>query len=239
MLRNINNKGGGWLNSYVDKEQTEWSNFWYDQANIEGKRRILLVGDSVARQVRRTFSELLHFPVDLFATSAALRDCIFWDQWECFFKNELYSYDTIFVWVGNHSRMSEDGSSFYKESDYTRFERDFRYLLDNCLLHSRDVIVLSTLHMFRWRKFNQDIERIRRKLRIKPKEFLNDDENIVVERKNSIMKEVATSKNLHFYDIDATLMKSRFWHTDFIHYIPESNSFVCEILKGLINNDLK
>lgn len=24
------------LNSYKDKETTEWSNFWYDQANVQG-----------------------------------------------------------------------------------------------------------------------------------------------------------------------------------------------------------
>ena len=24
------------LNSYKDKEATEWSNFWYDQANVRG-----------------------------------------------------------------------------------------------------------------------------------------------------------------------------------------------------------
>lgn len=59
------------LNSYKDKETTEWSNFWYDQANVQGTRRILLVGDSIARQYRRTLSEKLKSPVDLFATSAA------------------------------------------------------------------------------------------------------------------------------------------------------------------------
>lgn len=37
------------LNSYKDKETTEWSNFWYDQANVQGGGRILLVGDSIAR----------------------------------------------------------------------------------------------------------------------------------------------------------------------------------------------
>ena len=69
------------LNSYKDKEATEWSNFWYDQANVRGgAHRILLVGDSIARQYRRGLSEKLKCPVDLFGTSAALRDSMFWDQ---------------------------------------------------------------------------------------------------------------------------------------------------------------
>lgn len=236
MCKHLNNNllCGGYLNSYLDKEQTEWSNFWYDKANTISSRRILFIGDSVARQVRRSMSEILGYPVDLFATSAALRDQMFWDQWNCFFKNGLYSYDAIFVWVGNHSRMSEDGKTLFQESDYARFKKDFNFLIDQCEKYSSKIIILTTLHMFKWRKYNSDIERFRRKLLIKPKEFLNDVENVVVEGKNAIMKEIADEKGLTFYDIDDVLMSSKYWHVDFIHYIPESNRYVCSILKSLL-----
>lgn len=159
-----------YLNSYLDKEQTEWSNFWYDQANTQGGRRILMVGDSVARGARRSLSETLKCPVDLFGSSAALRDQMYWDQWECFFKNNLYQYDAVFVWVGNHSRISEDGKSFFTEYDYKRFQTDFNTLIDKALYISPKVIVLTTLHIYKWRKYNNDLERVRRKLMIKPKE---------------------------------------------------------------------
>lgn len=237
MCKHLNNNilYGGYLNSYLDKEQTEWSNFWYDKANTISSRRILFIGDSVARQVRRTMSEMLGCPVDLFATSAALRDQMFWDQWECFFKSGLYSYDAIFVWIGNHSRMSENGESLFQELDYARFKRDFHYLIDQCEKYSSKIVILTTLHMFKWRKYNSDIERIRRKLMIKPKEFLNDEENVVVEGKNIIMREIANEKGLSFYDIDESLMSSKYWHVDFIHYIPESNKYVCSILKSLLH----
>lgn len=233
-MKGMENK---WLNSLPDKELTEWSNFWYDKANQNIDKRILLVGDSVARQVRRTLAEITNNPVDLFATSAALRDQMYWDQWECFFKNNLYRYDAIFVWVGNHSRMSEDGKSYFTEYDYRRFRADFSYLIDRCLDISSDITVLSTLHMYKWRKYNHDIERIRRKLMIKPKEHLNHEENVVVEGKNRIMQEVAEEKNVRFYDIDSVLMESDYWHTDFIHYIPESNTFVANILLQLMRGN--
>lgn len=48
------------------------------------------------------------------------------------------------------------------------------------------------------------------------------------------MREIASEKGVCFYDIDKQLMNSKFWHTDFIHYIPESNKFVCELLRGLL-----
>lgn len=102
------------------------------------------------------------------------------------------------------------------------------------LLVTRQVVVLSTFHIYKWRKYNNEIERIRRKLGFKPKEYLNDEENVVVENKNRIMKEISEEHNLPFYDIDAIMMKSKYWHVDFIHYIPESNSFVAEYLCRLL-----
>lgn len=48
------------------------------------------------------------------------------------------------------------------------------------------------------------------------------------------MKEISEEHNLPFYDIDSIMMKSKYWHVDFIHYIPESNSFVAEYLCRLL-----
>lgn len=222
------------LNSYADKEKTEWSNFWYDQANVAGNKRMLLVGDSIARQYRRALSEKVNCAVDLFGTSAALRDSLYWDQWQCFFKNGLYKYEIIFCWVGNHSRLNERGDGFFQEYDYKRFYHDFSHLIVECEYHACRVIVLSTFHIYKWRKYNNDIERIRRKIGFKPKETLNDAENVVVEEKNRIMRKVAEEHNLLFCDIDSVLMSSKYWHVDFIHYIPESNAFVADYLSKQI-----
>lgn len=42
------------------REKLEWVNFWIDQSNEENvKKRILLVGDSTSRVIRRTMSEAL------------------------------------------------------------------------------------------------------------------------------------------------------------------------------------
>lgn len=219
-----------YLNSYSDKENTEWCNFWYDKANTKSDRRILFVGDSVARQVRRTMSEMTGCPVDLFATSAALRDKMFWDQWNCFFRNGLYQYDAIFIWVGNHSRMSEDGKSLYREPDYERFKMDFRTLVRKCEERSSKIIILSTLHMFEIKQHNKFLQIALRKLMLKLNEKLNATDNVVVEGKNRIMEEVAKEFDFIFHDIDADLMSSKFCHKDFIHYFPESNKYVAEIL---------
>lgn len=42
------------------REGTEWVNFWVDNANLEDNgRRILLVGDSTSRVIRRSLGQML------------------------------------------------------------------------------------------------------------------------------------------------------------------------------------
>lgn len=223
-----------YLNSYADKETTEWANFWYDKANHKSDRRILLIGDSVSRQIRSTMSALLQCPVDLFATSAALRDRMFWDQLKCFFENGLYSYEAIFIWVGNHSRRNEDGTDYFSDHDYQRFHSDFTTLIEISMEIAPKVIILSTLHMFIRRNSNKYIEFIREIIGFRPKEILDDNENAVVEVKNKIIQQVANEHGLPFYDIDKTLLESKYWHKDNIHYISKSNKFVASRLIELL-----
>lgn len=223
-----------YLNSYADKEATEWVNFWYDKANQKSDRRILLIGDSVSRQIRSTMSALLQCPVNLFATSAALRDSMFWNQLKCFFENGLYSYEAIFIWVGNHSRRSEDGTGYFSDYDFQRFHSDFSTLVEICRGIAPKVIILSTLHMFIRRNANKYFESIREIVGIRPKETLDYKENAVVEVKNKIIEQVASEQGLLFYDIDKTLLKSKYWHKDNIHYISKSNKFVASRLIELL-----
>lgn len=221
-----------WLNSYKDKEDTEWSNFWYDEANVgKNDHRVLLIGDSIARQIRKDLSHKLKCPVSLFGTSAALRDQMFWDQWDCFFKNKLYKYEKIILWIGNHSRMTEDGTNLFIDSDYRRFSFDFQYLIHKCQSISNRILVLSTLYIYHTRNYNPIIELIRKRFFIKPKENINEQENKIVQQKNLIMQNICSRHNIAFYDIATELFHSKYWHKDHIHYINESNQFVVNLLK--------
>ena len=220
------------LNQLEGREGIEWSNFWYDRANEKTSKRILLIGDSTSRVIRSSMSNTMNCPVDLFATSAALRDSMFWNQLDVFFKESVYNYTSIFVWVGNHSRRSVDGVSSFKKEDYERFAADFSDLIDYVKLQSRQIIVLSTLHMVMPHNRFHFIEKIRKKFFIKPKENFNDTENQVVEGKNTIMEEIAKKKDVPFYDIDSVLLNSKYWHYDHIHYIPQANDYIVGLLRN-------
>lgn len=223
-----------YLNNLDSKEEVEWSNFWYDQANKPYNKRVLLIGDSIARGARRSLSQRMGCPVDLFGTSAALRDQMFWDQLDCFFKSGLYTYNVIVIWHGNHSRMSEDGSSYYTDSDYIKFKKDFLFLLtriNSLNIKGCKLLILSTLYLYEWRKKVWFLEKLRHMFMFKPKEIQRLDDNAVIDKKNMIMHSVADSLKINFFDINKELIESKYWHVDHVHYIQEASPFIAELIE--------
>lgn len=94
---------------YASREKIEWANFWYDYANDNEKRRILMIGDSTVRMVRSTFSEVHKVAVDMIGSSSNLHDVLFRAQINAFFASGEYSYDAIFIQLGHHFRKNDFG----------------------------------------------------------------------------------------------------------------------------------
>lgn len=99
----------------IEREDTEWSNFWRDQANKETDGRILLIGDSTARMIRSTYGRIAGKPVDLLATSSGLHDSLFVSQMDCFFSSTEYKYDKIIVQIGHHAELGTGGGTTQKK----------------------------------------------------------------------------------------------------------------------------
>lgn len=80
-----------------NREPTEWVNSWISHANCKGDR-ILLIGDSVTRALRGKLEFFLKkwYHVDLFASSFAITDHLFWRHLQCFFNDE-YQYKIIII----------------------------------------------------------------------------------------------------------------------------------------------
>ena len=106
------------------REELEWSNTWIEKANENICNRILLIGDSTARMVRKTFSQLTGRPVDLIAHSGGLHDILFVRQVEAFFTSSKYKYSTIYIQLGHHSWWNENGND-YTDEDFECFKNDY------------------------------------------------------------------------------------------------------------------
>ena len=129
----------------IEREDIEWSNFWWDRANEHPDHRILLMGDSTARMVRSTLAEMTGKPVDLFATSSALHDSLFVNQMDCFFKSKEYTYDVIFIQFGHHAELGF-GGGFYKDEDWMVFESEFRDFLKFLSERTQRIVVESIFY---------------------------------------------------------------------------------------------
>lgn len=82
----------------VQRAKVEWTNTWISEATHPEQKRILCIGDSVMRQVRRSLERQLGFPVDYVGSSSMLNDRLFHGILDYFFGNAPeYHYAAVFV----------------------------------------------------------------------------------------------------------------------------------------------
>lgn len=90
--------------SYLqNRENIEWTNCWWSKANKDISR-ILLIGDSVIRNVRGEFEKCMlgQYAVDLFATSLDINDSLFWKHMKLYMDTADYTYECIILQYGFH-----------------------------------------------------------------------------------------------------------------------------------------
>lgn len=227
------------------REGTEWVNFWVDNANLEDNgRRILLVGDSTSRVIRRSLGQMLGgASVDLFATSAALRDVIYWNQLDDFFTNNSYKYDCIFVQVGNHSRINEKGDGSFSEYDYIRFHDDYTLLIKYLSNYCKNIILEPCYLMVKPKSYGWLYTYVRRAIhkyfKVKFYQAPDIEANTVSKKKNEIMRQVAKELSMPWCDINAYLDSTYFIRRDNIHYEYRASLPICNYLINFARKTFK
>lgn len=206
--------GGGIYNGLSGRECLEWSNFWYDCTDKETDKRWLLVGDSTARMVRSTMASELNIPVDLFGSSSAIDDELFVNQIDAFFRNSLYRYNCIIIQLGHHSRIGKDGKD-YCDRDYDKFKHDLQLLVTYLRQYCSNVVLMTVFHSViplkgRFLNFLNRLHILNEKPDVSV--------NFIKNKKNIIIKDVATTLNVPFIDINAYMESTSFRHVDHIHY---------------------
>lgn len=87
----------------VQRAKIEWTNTWISDADHPEKKRILIIGDSVMRQVRGNLESQLGLPVDYIGSSSMLNDRLFLGILDYFFDNTPeYRYEAVFVQHSNN-----------------------------------------------------------------------------------------------------------------------------------------
>jgi len=108
----------------VSREEVEWLNYWIQDADDRDKKRILLLGDSVARGYRRILNTVLHYEniaVDLLATSYSILDDSLLEELKHFIETIGYQYQSIVFQMGFHhgywikcKEKKEDYDAYYE-----------------------------------------------------------------------------------------------------------------------------
>lgn len=118
-----------------DREEIEWTNCWWSDANQETER-ILLIGDSVTRAIRSSLEYYMfgQYAVDLFASSFSLNDPLFWKHLSCFMESSEYTYKCIVVQYGvQHDRFRKCSVSAEERQCFkTQYIRLLKLLIQLC-----------------------------------------------------------------------------------------------------------
>ena len=192
--------------STVEREFTEWTNSWWDDANHPNKRRWLLIGDSVHRDCRGHLQNLikpLNISLDFYATSFHIEDPWFKREIEHFFSYTEYAHEIIFVgWGGHHGYARHTLQDAGVRASYKKsFEEMLEYVMDKCA----QVVVLASTPVVTPGKLEE----------------LHSSYNPEVIERNIIAKEIAQSYNLPFVDQYKFVMEHReqIKHRDTKHFV--------------------
>ena len=189
---------------YVQRENPEWVNYWWDIADDATIKRWLLIGDSVARQFRGVMQSLVpeKISIDFLGMSFSVLDEAFVREIEHFFSYEEYSYDLVILNSGFHHGFGVRGSlskSAYEIYD-ERFERIINILREKCA----DIVLLSGTPEVN----ESDLT------------SLNEDINTEIEIRNKIVKRIALNNSYLYIDLFDYIMKaeSSFSYVDRFHF---------------------
>lgn len=180
------------------RESIEWLNYWIEDANNLDKKRILIIGDSVARDCRTILNKIVqkeNFVVDLLAMSYSIFDIALIEEIEHFIKSIVYKYQFILFNMGAHH-----GHSIKCKMD-KQVQKEYYQKLESIF------IILE--------KFCNNILTIAGT----PENMNNtDSDNIEIETRNQILKAVAQKYNYKFVDLYKLLSVKNFPMMDRFHY---------------------
>lgn len=210
------------MNNFISKSRgsIEWLNFWMEEPKESDGCRILLIGDSTARQYRSNLNTLVSpfASVDFFGSSSHLMDSRFHKEIECYFNICECSYDLIVVNIGGHHGLTLPENEFFS---YEKYECCYKFFIDSLKTKAKNIIVSTCTHLVSKEDYSQ--------LDYK----LNSD----IEKRNDIVKKTAEEYGFHVIDLYSYMLNEgkSYVHVDPFHFESSSDDFIAEKVLKEIN----
>ena len=188
-------------NKIETREKFEWSNLWWEEANIESLPRVLLIGDSITVGYRPLVQNLLRGRalVDQFATSHAISDKAFMCELSLMLCE--YPYRVIHLNNGLHGWHVTEG-------EYRRCLGKVIALIGEKQKDARLVLVTTTPVSKRGAPFEVDLEK-----------------EAVIAKRNAIVADIAAGSGLPVDDLyRLTAGKPEIRAEDGYHYKQEGQA---------------
>ena len=203
-------------------EKIEWLNYWIEDAYAE-KKRILVIGDSVARQYRQFLNEIVKkdgYVVDLIATSRNMFDDVLNKEIENYLIMANYIYDIILYGLGAHHGYwiqcanDELSEKLYRESIRTQINILRKYAYTVIFLSGTPERELSD------------------------KGELIANHNIEILARNKILRDVAEEYGYQYYDLFKFVKENNIKYVDLYHFNEEGSLQIsCELACIVLNKD--
>jgi len=180
------------------RENIEWQNMWWEQANNIDVRRIALLGDSVTRGYRSKLNEKLEgkYVVDICASSSQITDSLLWKEYKFFLDCSEWQYDIVVLQTGGqhgHTRRCCD------DSDYAEtFKKSYAELLHRLIPYCPKIFIVSSTPCVE----KEDLTK------------WNDYRNEELMERNQITREIADEFNIRYIDIWQPLIKAGYEYND-------------------------
>lgn len=186
-----------------NREYVEWLNFWFDNGNEQRNDRILLIGDSIARDYRGPLAQLTKRPVDFFATTTNISDDKFFETLEFFFSYKEYRQKKAQIQIGVHDI---DGvAKAVRSNSIEEWEKSYEKLVTNVLKYIHDLTIALTTPIV----VQDDLSKI------------NDKINNEIIKRNEIAKKIAGKYKLKVNDLYSLMLNEP--HRDWAHFPKEGS----------------
>ncbi|MCM1038082.1 MAG: SGNH/GDSL hydrolase family protein [Ruminococcus sp.] len=197
------------------REKIEWLNYWIESANEREKKRILILGDSVARGYRPVLNRMVEqagYVVDLLAMSYSIFDLSLINEIKHFIDSVGYQYCFIIFNLGSHHGYS------LKIKENTDLQEAYYRKLDDILRlitkMSRKIITVSGTPE-----------------RTSDKEAHNDE----IQSRNSILKAISYKYKCNYVDLYSQMYNNKdFPLIDLFHFSDNGYEYIAyELSKAL------
>ena len=192
---------------FQDRENVEWTNTWIEACTNPTKPRILIIGDSVSRELRSEMSKMFsEYAFDFIGSSSSFEDPCFYNVLDAFFKNNVYNYQLILCnIVAKHGWYIQTNNNPKHVARYTKgFTGFVKYLQKRC----KNVVLLTSTPN-----------------KLKEDPSLSDEvKNAEIQKRNAIQTKIFAKRGLLIVDLYSFVMQNQYAYSDHCHFLERSAS---------------